>query len=420
MKSILSICLALLISSVSNAQVMTDSDDTIPNISDRTATIRSQQSVKIEKTETLTITTADNEQDAVNASVEECGKSDISCCVKMTFPSGEGYMAMGIASYQLVPNVDKHRVLKRQAYVKAYIEAKASLASTLGTPEVSGQINVDQYSEDLLDDDKTRQNRTEGYTEKINTIIRHLIQGHVIYKVEDDQEENVIRVWIFTTPKTALATARQTGGVYMDAVTLRDGITKVFDGIKKGVVPPVGGTIVTVPGTEAIAFVSFGSSPILSSKDKSQQFRNKQNAYNRSDMIASFAMLELLNGDNIQSHRKMLESSKESVNDFIAILDEDPTDTEAFASIERLEEQSQERENIQQIYRSTSSGQKGELPPGINSQTWVDQDGIWVYTVKVYIPTKDVMPPEKPTKDAEQELENTNMPTGIVTDPSTL
>ena len=120
-----------------------DIDSIIPASAGGDDTVRSPEAVKIEKSDSITTVSAPTAQNATNAAVAECSKNLLSTCVKMKFPSGEGYVAMGISEYKLVQNIDKNRVVKRESYVKAYVEAMATLASTLGNPQVSKQINFE-------------------------------------------------------------------------------------------------------------------------------------------------------------------------------------------------------------------------------------------------------------------------------------
>ena len=145
-----------------------------------------------------------------------------------------------------------------------------------------------------------------------------------------------------------------------------------------------------------------------------------------SEMRASAALLELLNGSNIETSGNTLGSSKEEVKDFAVILADDPTDNEAFTSIDRLEKQKQQSENIRSVYQKTSSGQSGTLPAGVNTQSWVDDEGAWVYTIKVYVPAETEMPEPIPGHGMESRSGspsiqvNPDTPSGVVTDPNDL
>jgi hypothetical protein len=82
------------------------------------------------------------------------------------------------------------------------------------------------------------------------------------------------------------------------AANLRDGLNSVIAEIKNGFVPPVGGRIITVPGTGEIAFVGFGSSVVRYNSEKSMQERLKLQAERMAGTRALDALAGILTGDD--------------------------------------------------------------------------------------------------------------------------
>ncbi|MFY9495030.1 MAG: hypothetical protein WAQ17_07560, partial [Limnochordia bacterium] len=67
-----------------------------------------------------------------------------------------------------------------------------------------------------------------------------------------------VYVSIVTTPKTLSAIANVSGSVIRCA-SIDHGIDYVLRQVSYGVVPPVGGKVITVPATGQVALISFGS-----------------------------------------------------------------------------------------------------------------------------------------------------------------
>src|SRR5581483_7385300 len=94
------------------------------------------------------VVSAASAQDAVNAAVREnvkqagAGTAVETAARWATFPSGLGVVATGLASYRRMENPTATRLAQRQAYVIAFLRAKAELAKFLQGVSSDGSEQV--------------------------------------------------------------------------------------------------------------------------------------------------------------------------------------------------------------------------------------------------------------------------------------
>lgn len=111
-------------------------DDFLPPVHAKTAAqadqflqIKKPEQVKISEDKELNqkIIEAGSAQDAANAAIS---KREVGSRM-LRFPSGFGWIATGAGTYQVMENVVGSRVSQRQAYLRAFMEAKSKLAESL-------------------------------------------------------------------------------------------------------------------------------------------------------------------------------------------------------------------------------------------------------------------------------------------------
>lgn len=82
------------------------------------------------------------------------------------------------------------------------------------------------------------------YVEDLDQVAEGLLRGYVVYEVDHDPEYQEVYVSIVTTPKTLSAIANVSGSVIRCA-SIDHGIDYVLRQVSYGVVPPVGGKVLT-------------------------------------------------------------------------------------------------------------------------------------------------------------------------------
>ena len=215
-------------------------------------------------------------QDAVNAAVGENVKglknSDTpEVGAKMvTYPSGLGFVATGIATYRTVENPTLTRIAKRKAYVIAFTKAKKNLAEILGGLDNEGKETVREALVNINLPKEEMTNISTESQESLKQAVEMMLRGFVIYEVKDDTSQNTVFVSIVTTPKTRGQLARPAPNA-IEADSLRDGLNQVIAEVRSGLVPPVGGRIIMMRSTGETAFVGFGSAVVRTSANQAVQ-----------------------------------------------------------------------------------------------------------------------------------------------------
>ena len=363
-------------------------DDFLPPVSGGPTDVKQPDQVAM-KGKTVTAPTA---QDAVNAAVQqnvkELANGDTpEVGAKMVkFPSGLGFVASGVAPYRTMENPTATRIAKRKDYVIAFTMAKKNLAEILGglTNEGKEEIRESLVNINLPKEEMT--NISTQSEESLKQAVEMLLRGFVIYEVKDDTSQNTVWVSIVTTPKTRGKFARPAPNV-IEAETLKDGLNQVIAEVRSGLVPPVGGRIVSLRATGETAFVGFGSAVVGTSTNNAVQLKHNLAAQKIASMRAKDALCGLVIGDKASWEGSVQESVKDTMQEFESLNPKDPLARQDPAAVRKFEEVRQQfvaRMETNDVYQSARSG---ILPPGINTKTWFDADNAWAYAMSVYVPS---------------------------------
>ncbi len=363
-------------------------DDFLPVVQGGPSDVKQPQQVAL-KGKVVKAATA---QDAVNAAVAENVKglknSDTpEVGAKMvTYPSGLGFVATGLAIYRTVENPTLTRIAKRKAYVIAFTKAKKNLAEILGGLDSEGKetvraalVNINLPKEEMT-------NISTKSQESLKQAVEMMLRGFVIYEVKDDTSQNTVFVSIVTTPKTRGQLSRPAPNA-IEAASLRDGLNQVIAEVRSGLVPPVGGRIIMMRSTGETAFVGFGSAVVRTSPNQAVQAKLNLDAQKIAGMRSKDALCGLMIGDKASWEGSVKESLKDQVQEFEDVNGDDPLAKESPADAKKLAEA---RQTLVSRLESTDlyqSARRGILPPGVTSKTWFDEDHAWAYGMSVYAPS---------------------------------
>ncbi|HPQ37904.1 MAG TPA: hypothetical protein PLW97_09705 [Synergistaceae bacterium] len=310
--------------------------------------------------------------------------------------SGIAFVATGIGDYRLYPNPNASRMSMRQAYVTALMNAKRELLTYLRGLSLQASQELYSSAQDFVDDTETLANRSDSYAQEIQRFTSGMIRGFTAYKVVDDHDKHVVYVSIVTSPKIRQAALARSNSV-LEAANVATGLKRVFREIEGGVVPPVGGRVISVPETGEVAVISFGSSIILD-YDGASASKEQRIASNRAKADADQAMVGILTGEDFLWESGMFRTQDESSANFETILKEDPYGN-------TVEERKKLAEIRNTFLAQTRDGEhykgiiQGNLPPGINSKTWISEDNGWAFVANVYLPSATAA-----AKEAAREL----------------
>jgi len=387
-KILLAIALVVLLCLVpATVQAQVTADDFLPPVTGGRTDVKQPDKVAM-KGDTVS---AANAQDAINVAVKENVKElkdDIEevGARMVSFPSGLGFVATGAAFYREMPNPTATRIAKRQAYVMAFTKAKKNLAEILGGLSNEGKESVREQLVNINLPEQEMTNISTQSEEALRQTVEMMLRGFVIYEVKDDTANATVYVTIVTTPKTRGKFARPAPNV-VEAESLKDGLNQVIAEVRSGLVPPVGGRIITMRSTSETAFVGFGSSVVRTSENRVVQQRHNLDAQKIAGMRAKDALCGLIIGDKTMWEGSVSESMKDTVQEFESLDRDDPLAAKDPAAVRKLE---QARETFVSRIQSTdvyTGARSGVLPPGVNTKTWFDDDNAWSYGMSVYVPS---------------------------------
>jgi len=132
------------------------------------------------------------------------------------------------------------------------------MAEFLGGLSHEGKENIRTSLANIETSKESLTNLAADSDESIAQAVDMMLRGFVIYEVRDDMPKQTVYVSIVTTPKTRGKLARPAPN-NIEVDDLREGLTQVISEVRSGLVPPVGGRIITMRKTGETAFVGFGS-----------------------------------------------------------------------------------------------------------------------------------------------------------------
>lgn len=333
-------------------------------------------------------------QDAANAASELTVKelagspAQSSACF-MSFPSGCGVLATGKATYKIVPNAELSRIAQRRAFVQAFMWAKKEMAQFLDGLNNEARDEINKTVSRLIE--AQAESATNRDTVEISVLkqdVSKLLKGFVVYEVNDEQKDGLGQVYvsIVTSPATCLKTGRKAAGFVSEA-TLSEGIERMLLEIRQGVVSPVGGRIIEVPGTGEVAFVGFGAAVVGDSKDPETKLELLAAAESSAKMYAGDALCGIIRGDQASWMGSIVEKHRNAYREFVEAQEGDPLNPAQDGDGQRLSESVSTMVNSNVKNDVLSSARSGRVPGGVPIKTWIDDDKHWVYAAAIYIPS---------------------------------
>ncbi len=339
-------------------------------------------------------------QDAVNAASDELDKTIAKNRAAGTssdhdsfydfkwvqFGSGYGIVSKGIAIYKEQPNPTAGLIAQRNAYVVAYSAAKMGMTRGLEGVTSEGSTENKDFSKLVAGSNEGTTTSGSTTTETISQAASGLLKGYVVYAVDempdpDDARFRMVSVQIASTPKTLQSASRS--GAIQDVATMNEGLKAAMTEITRGLVPPVGGRVITVKSSGEMAVVGFGSAIVAKSTSKALDMRSKIDAQRIADARARDALVGILSGDKTVwtsgVSSSVSQEFSESAN-YAVDAEKERTSNETVESA--LETFTSERSN-QDLAVSV---RKGILPPGIVRKAWISEDGNWAKTICIYYP----------------------------------
>jgi hypothetical protein len=327
-------------------------------------------------------------QDAINAGVrklaKQAGARRTAGCTMVRFPSGLGYVAMGLATYGEFENPTATSIARRNAYIAAYTAAKKELATTLGGLTSEGKVEVRAAMLNVnLSKEEMTSLKQEG-EEPLRQAVEMLLRGFEIYEVEDNAKARTVYVAIVSTPKTRQRMARLAPHA-VGAADLASGIKTVLAELRAGVVPPVGGRIVQLPNGET-ALVGYGSAIVRKSENATLKVKLELAAQKVATMRAADSLVGLLAGDQTSWRGEVIAKHRHEVKEFEAAKGDDGIPADA-AGLKKLAKARESFVSLLETKDEHRSVREGRLPPGTLEKGWLDEHNEWAFSIRIYSPS---------------------------------
>lgn len=362
------------------------------------STVKDDSAVRTEQDKNLgvEVVRAPTLQDAINKIIEKPRRG----CRLIRRDEGLTFVATGTGKYNPShKNVLASRIEQRDAYVEAFMTAKAEMAQSAGQLVIRGATSFERIAETLTNETRTLTNIERQLSEEQLLIVRKVLKGYVTYSVLDDEKGGVY-VTLVSSPKTRGKFTRF-GDNGVTAENLRDGLNSVISEIKNNLVPPVGGRIIDVPETGEVAWVGFGSFIVRKDDEPDVQAELDLQAEQMAGLRAVDALAGIILGDDTLFGTHGDEQTSKQVKDFERLQQSDQTGK---GTESELREYNQRIKTMRNAVRSGSKVQslrRGVLPPGIMRYTELDDDGYFAYGIAVYIPSVSEM-----ANEASQEMDD--------------
>ena len=335
---------------------------------------------------------AETAQDAVNAAAEKHQKeaskkkdTKEGLSTIVAFPKGIGFVASGFSTYQVLKNNTATRISKRNAYVKAYTQAKVELYKTLNGIDSKGTTTLEEFVKNDVDADGNKSEFKGSLKEELEQRIEGMLGGYVTYEVNDDEANTVVTVTLLALPKET-GIDRLTTNV-VEAATMKAGLDQVLEDVKNGLVPAVGGRVITVKSTGEKAFVGFGSAVVVESNIRQVQAKNQANAHRMAQRRADDNLGGILKGDKLKWVARDTEDSTEAMNDYGSAEKDDPEAKPDAKDQKKVDALIGEFKNLVNSSETYSSIRENHLPPGLMHKVWNTEDNGFALAISVWIPS---------------------------------
>lgn len=370
--------------------------DFLPPARDGSSKVKEPE--KVQTSDQGQVIKADNPQDAINAAAAQ-SRVELAKSPKDTakntqevgfkwvqFKSGGGYVSTGMSTYKEYPNPTAGLIAQRNAYVSAYTQAKATMAQQLGQPSVTARSQLVNIHKSLNTAEKSEKSDAEVTDEEVAIVVEKLLKGYVTWEINETQDEHdpqtkFVYVSIASYPATLKASLRTGGLICTEDLTSE--IEELLVEIRKGLVPPVGGRIITVPSSGSSAWIGFGSAIVEHASNPALQARNKLTAQKIASVRASDSLVGILIGDKTTFETGVSGNVKTEFQESNKYVADANKNNESTAITESALDAFTSNQDFQEIITSARSG---KLPPGIQTKSWINEDGTWAYTMSVYYP----------------------------------
>ncbi len=372
-------------------------EELLPILEGGVRTIRHPESVK---TPTPDVVEAESVQDAVNAAkdrqkkelvVGTASNGSVTSADFVMFGSGVGAVATGLAVFEEHEDITASRLAQREAYVAAYMRAKANLLRLLRATELETSQELRSKLQRATDGKQSGMAQGETAQQTIINRATGLLRGYVVFDVKDepsttDSSVHQVFVTLAATPRT-MGLAQRLSAVQIQSESLTAGLHQLLVELRQGLVPPIGARVIDSPTTGERAFVGFGSSVLMASEALAPTLRGDSAAEEAARLVSLQSLLELIRGDEVTWEGRLHTKQHETYKTFEPLAAGDPLQPREPRQVNRLSEMRREFLAEFEQEHTIRAISKGSIPPGAVTRTWRDPQQGWAFGIVVWLPS---------------------------------
>lgn len=328
---------------------------------------------------------AENMQDGLGYAYKQIMDDGGEGILTVQTKTGMGIISTSTVNYNRFENINATMLSKRGAYVRAFTKAQAQMVKYLEGFENNCETALSDQTVVIDTGVESTANSGSSLQEQCAETAKGVLAGFITYKLDDDAKDDAVTVSLASSTKTRAAVTRVGG-----AVIVSSDPKKAFEHIAKevtiGVVPPLGAKLIHNPENGESIVIGFGSAIVRQNKDKAMMRKMIAMANKQSQIRANNALVAFLKGSEVYWKGGFEESQVESAQQF-----EIPTDENGQAMDPVV------FDDTRNVFLNTVSSSDdysvitgGNLPAGVKTKTYKSEDGYWVNTIAIYMPSATV------------------------------
>lgn len=333
-------------------------------------------------TETENVVLADSMQDGLGYAYQQILDEEGEGVRNVQTKTGLGVIATGISTYNTYQNPNATLLSKRSAYLKAFTKARTLLVKNMEGVENQCTTAIEDGGMSLDTGMDNAANEAGSVDETCSEVAKGVLSSYITYAVNDDVENTEVTISIASSTKTRSAIDR-IGGAVVASSDPRKAFEHIAQEISLGIVPPMGAKLIQNPENGESIVIGFGSAIVRANDDRGMARRLRSMARQQAEMRANNALVSFLNGDQVYWTGGFDESQIESNQQFEIPVDESGQALDPVV----LDQPKKQFMNIMTQTNAYSAVTKGKLPPGVQPKSFSSEDGHWMYTIAVYMPS---------------------------------
>lgn len=295
--------------------------------------------------------------------------------------TGFAFLSSEFAGYRTYENINATLLSKRNAYFRAYVNARKGIVEFMQGMSSECRSKAEDSTVALDTGVESVANMFSSTSEECVEVVSGLIDGYVVYAIEDDVDNKTVMVTVLTSTKTQGAVER-IGQTVVNTTNPEEAFQGILKDIANFATPPLGARLITDTETGAYTIIGFGSEIIRQNPDPMMARRLRSMAQDVSETRARSALVSYLSGDEIYWEGGFDQSQVESAQQFYVPENEDGS----VGQPQKHDETQSQFLNVMATSSDNSSVTSGQVPPGTRLQSFTSEDGYWRFTVAVYQP----------------------------------